>query len=100
MASYHNFSHDAVILCFNIHSGFICFLHKNDGVRTRTVLVGRCENLLTISRMMSPVENFSPSFFFHDAIPPSVMVGDMAGIRKFDVAVRMAEACNSVSNMG
>ena len=22
----------------------------------------------------------SPSFFFHDAIPPSVMVGDMAGI--------------------
>jgi hypothetical protein len=36
--------------------------------------------MLTISRRTSPVENASPSFFFHEAIPPSVIVGLIAGI--------------------
>jgi hypothetical protein len=36
--------------------------------------------LRTISSRTSPDENDSPSFFFHDAIPPSVIVGDIAGI--------------------
>lgn len=34
----------------------------------------------TISRITSPAENVSPSFFFHDAMPPSVMVGLIAGM--------------------
>ena len=34
----------------------------------------------TISSSTSPAVKLSPSPFFHDAIPPSVMVGDIAGI--------------------
>ena len=30
-------------------------------------------------------------FFFHDAMPPSVMVGDMAGMANFESAERGAE---------
>lgn len=40
------------------------------------------ENKLTISSRTSPAENDSPSFFFHDAIPPSVIVGLIAGMLK------------------
>ena len=46
---------------------------------------------LTISSSTSPGEKESPSFFFHDAIPPSVIVGDMAGIRNWVIARRSAE---------
>lgn len=35
-------------------------------------------NERTISRRTSPGANDSPSFFFHEAIPPSVMVGDLS----------------------
>lgn len=35
---------------------------------------------VSISRMMSPAAKVSPSFIFQVEIPPSVMVGDMAGI--------------------
>lgn len=46
---------------------------------------------LTISRRTSPEEKVSPSFFFHDAIPPSVMVGLIAGMLNWDNALRRAE---------
>lgn len=47
--------------------------------------------VITISRRTSPAEKASPSFFFQDAIPPSVMVGLMAGILKGASARRRAE---------
>lgn len=34
---------------------------------------------VSISRMISPAANESPSFIFQVEMPPSVMVGDMAG---------------------
>ena len=49
---------------------------------------GRLMNALTTSNNTSPAVNSSPSAFFHDAIPPSVIVGDMAGIRIAVVAYR------------
>jgi hypothetical protein len=42
--------------------------------------------------------NDSPSFFFHEAIPPSVMVGLIAGIVNFDSACLRAETCRSIEN--
>ena len=35
----------------------------------------------------------SPSFFFHEAIPPSVMVGLMAGMVNLVSALLRAETC-------
>ncbi len=40
----------------------------------------------TISSSTSPAVKLSPSLFFHDAIPPSVMVGDIAGILNLVIA--------------
>ena len=51
-----------------------------------------CEMARTISSKTSPAENDSPSFFFHWAIPPSVMVGDMAGIANFEIALFVEDA--------
>ena len=42
---------------------------------------------LTTSSKTSPAAKLSPSAFFHPVMPPSVMVGDMAGMRR-DVACR------------
>ena len=47
----------------------------------------------TISRRTSPAAKDSPSFFFQDAIPPSVIVGLMAGMPNFESAFRRAETC-------
>ena len=44
----------------------------------------------TISSSTSPAWNDSPSCFFHDAIPPSVIVGDMAGMPNLETAWRTA----------
>lgn len=41
---------------------------------------GKSLERLTISNKMSPAAKASPSASFQPAIPPSVMVGDMAGI--------------------
>lgn len=48
----------------------------------------RVENCLghTISSSTSPAVKLSPSLFFHEAIPPSVMVGDIAGISNLVMA--------------
>lgn len=47
----------------------------------------------TISSRTSPAMNVSPGCFFHAAIPPSVIVGDMAGICSVVTARRAADAC-------
>lgn len=49
----------------------------------------------TISRITSPAVKDSPSFFFHSAIPPSVMVGLIAGMVNLDKACLRADAWNS-----
>lgn len=51
----------------------------------------------TISSRTSPAVNVSPSAFFHDAMPPSVIVGDMAGMAKFVMALRAAEVRSPVT---
>lgn len=45
----------------------------------------------TISSRTSPAINESPSFFFQDEMPPSFMVGDMAGISRLVMAKRGAD---------
>jgi hypothetical protein len=52
---------------------------------------------VSISRRTSPVAKVSPSFFFHDAIPPSVMVGDMAGILNLPSAAAGADVRSAES---
>lgn len=51
----------------------------------------------TISKRTSPAANDSPSFFFQDVIPPSVIVGDIAGIVKLCTAFLSAVVCNTKS---
>jgi hypothetical protein len=51
---------------------------------------------LTISRRTSPEEKVSPSAFFHAEIPPSVIVGLIAGIVIFVRAFRRAELCRPI----
>lgn len=56
------------------------------GLTRHEVSIASCKymianvNTRTISSRTSPTAKASPSFFFHDEIPPSVMVGDIAGI--------------------
>lgn len=47
----------------------------------------------TISSRTSPEAYDSPSFFFHDAIPPSVIVGLIAGMVNFVNACLRADIC-------
>jgi hypothetical protein len=57
------------------------------------------ENVLrTISTRTSPAANDSPSCFFHDAMPPSVIVGDMAGMANLVVARLVAEVWIPLAN--
>lgn len=49
----------------------------------------------TISSSTSPAAKASPSFIFHDAIPPSDMVGDMAGMRNGATACLNDDECSS-----
>jgi hypothetical protein len=46
---------------------------------------------------MSPVVNASPSFFFQLAIPPSVMVGDIAGMANLESAWEVGDVRKAVS---
>lgn len=50
----------------------------------------------TISRRTSPTEKDSPSLFFQEAMPPSIMVGLMAGIANLERACLRAEVCRPV----
>jgi hypothetical protein len=53
----------------------------------------------TISSSTSPAVNVSPSAFFQEAIPPSVMVGLMAGMENLVRACLRAEMCISMNNV-
>lgn len=54
----------------------------------------------TISRSTSPAIKVSPAFFFQEAIPPSVIVGLMAGIMNLDRAELAAEVCKAAAEPG
>ena len=57
-------------------------------------------NRLTISSKMSPALKASPSAFFQPAIPPSVMVGDMAGIRnELEAYLTTTSSTKAISQM-
>jgi len=56
----------------------------NDALLCAEVSFG--DDAHTISRRTSPGENDSPSAFFHVEIPPSVIVGLIAGIAIFERA--------------
>jgi hypothetical protein len=53
----------------------------------------------TISRSTSPAVNVSPSAFFQEAIPPSVMVGLMAGMENLVRACLRADMCISMNDV-
>jgi len=53
----------------------------------------------TISRRTSPEEKDSPSFFFQDAMPPSVIVGLIAGMLKGVRALRRADRWKPVDDV-
>lgn len=52
----------------------------------------------TISSRTSPAEKDSPSLFFHEEMPPSVIVGDMAGISRLVIAYRAFVWCRAEKN--
>jgi hypothetical protein len=52
----------------------------------------------TISSRTSPAEKDSPSLFFHEEIPPSVIVGDMAGISRLVMAYQTLVWCRAEKN--
>lgn len=88
--AYNNLAKDSVILSFYIYGGLVCLLHAVDvTLHKEQWRIDR----LTISSSTSPAEKASPSCFFHSAIPPSVIVGDIAGICKFVTAWRTADIC-------
>ena len=73
--SHQNSAQNTVVLSFYIYRCFVCFLLRDEEMN------GRSYGRHTISTSTSPAAKASPSFIFHDAIPPSDMVGDMAGMR-------------------
>jgi hypothetical protein len=77
--SYENFAHDTIILCFYVDNCLVRFLCDRGQVIGGALNLWCCPGH-TISSSTSPAIKLSPSPFFHDAIPPSVMVGDIAGI--------------------
>jgi len=54
------------------------------------------EGRRTISKTTSPAVNESPTCFFQAAMPPSVIVGDMAGNVYLEKASRRAEVARPV----
>jgi hypothetical protein len=84
--AYNNFRQDTIVLRLHVNGSFVGFLHSVSCDECPRVSV-----VLTISSNTSPVEKVSPSFFFHEAIPPSDIVGLIAGMLKYDSAFRRAE---------
>ena len=81
--TYDNFCHDTIVLSLNINGCLVSFLKFSVSTIARPK---RSDGVLTTSSKTSPAEKDSPSFFFQDAIPPSVIVGLIAGIKNFDKA--------------
>jgi hypothetical protein len=76
-----NLPDDTVLLGFNVDGGLVrLLLYRETGGIYMCFSTGIDGGGRTISKRTSPALNASPSFFFHDAIPPSVIVGDIAGI--------------------
>ena len=84
--AYNNFRQDTVVLCLHVNRSLVGFLYAVSCDESQRVGV-----TLTISSNTSPVEKLSPSFFFHEAMPPSDIVGLIAGMLKYDSAFRCAE---------
>lgn len=82
-------AHHAIFLRFHIDRRLVRLLHLSLALnkRDKKEMREKRDGLAT-SKSTSPAAKLSPSFFFHDAIPPSVMVGDIAGIAMFVVAYR------------
>ena len=87
-SAYNYFCQDAIVLCLDVDGGFVGLLR---GHRLHERLDDRKRKTRTISSKTSPAVKDSPCFFFHEAIPPSVMVGLIAGIAKCERAFRRAE---------
>jgi hypothetical protein len=83
--SYQNFAHDPIILCFYVDNCLVRFLYDRGQVIVVAPNLWCCSGH-TISSSTSPAVKLSPSPFFHDVIPPSVMVGDIAGILNLVIA--------------
>lgn len=81
-------AHHAIFLRFHIDRRLVRLLHLSLALNKRDKKERNERDGLATSKSTSPAAKLSPSFFFHDAIPPSVMVGDIAGIAMFVVAYR------------
>lgn len=84
--AYNNFRQDTIVLRLHVYCSLVGFLHNVSCDEFPRVSV-----MLTISSNTSPVAKLSPSFFFHEAMPPSDIVGLIAGMLKYDSAFRRAE---------
>jgi hypothetical protein len=87
IVTYDDLCENAILLCLDVNDRFVGFLQGR--VVTRWLEFKRDAH--TISRRTSPEEKVSPSAFFHTEIPPSVIVGLIAGIVIFVRAFRRAE---------
>lgn len=88
--TYDDFGEDSVILGLYVNGCLVGFLR--DAMSWRGTRRDR-KGLHTISRRTSPAVKDSPSFFFQDAIPPSVIVGLIAGMLNWESACLRAEKC-------
>lgn len=80
---------DTIVLSLNIHGGLVGLLQSSKDKRSAKKLEKACYQILmihTISRSTSPALKASPGCFFQAAIPPSVMVGLMAGMLNLEKA--------------
>lgn len=109
MQTYNDLAEDTVILRFNIDGRLVGFLAASATALSlnflrlipiervwRDVLGSRrdARSPLTTSSSTSPAAKDSPSDFFHEATPPSVIVGDIAGMR---IAVEANRTCSSAN---
>lgn len=83
--THHNLGHYPIVLRFYVHCSLICLLPRKPRFELFYIEISGL-HLLTISSSTSPAENLSPSLNFHEASPPSVIVGLMAGIVNFVMA--------------
>ena len=86
MKAYENLAQYTIVLRLHVNGGLVRLLRLFQNTISTPWVVTERRGRRTISRSTSPAANDSPSFFFHDAIPPSVMVGDIAGIANFETA--------------
>ena len=93
--AYDNFTQHTIILRLDVNGRLVGFLCSMLMIYEQLNSFGKREadSVHTISSRTSPAAKGWPSFFFHAEIPPSVIVGDMAGIWNRDTAPRLLEEC-------